>query len=75
MYRTDRMTDGRQPANSQPLDVVGASSYYRRFGFMTRIVSAFATPYARDHFIGLARSGTMPTATGELRHIPAISAL
>jgi putative acetyltransferase len=55
--------------------VLGDPKYYRRFGFSTATASGFSSPYAGDHFMGLALSGTMPTATGELRHAAAFSAL
>ena len=55
--------------------VLGDPKYYRRFGFSIAAASGFSSPYAGDHFMGLALSGPMPTATGELRHAAAFSAL
>jgi putative acetyltransferase len=55
--------------------VLGDSNYYERFGFSSAAASGFSSPYAGDHFMGLALSGTMPAATGQLRHAPAFSAL
>jgi putative acetyltransferase len=51
--------------------VLGDPSYYRRFGFSVAAASGFSSPYAGDHFMGLALSGTMPAAMGALRHAPA----
>jgi hypothetical protein len=35
--------------------------------------SGFSSPYAGDHFMGVALSGTMPITSGELRHAAAFS--
>jgi putative acetyltransferase len=55
--------------------VLGDPKYYGRFGFSTAAAAGFSSPYAGDYFMGLALSGALPTATGELRHPRAFSAL
>lgn len=55
--------------------VLGDPKYYGRFGFSTSAASGFSSPYAGNHFMGLALAGTMPAARGELRHACAFAAL
>ena len=55
--------------------VLGEPRYYVRFGFSVAAASGFSSPYAGNHFMGLALSGPMPATSGELRHSPAFSAL
>jgi len=55
--------------------VLGDPKYYGRFGFSTAAAAGFSSPYAGEYFMGLALSGVMPAATGELRHGAAFSAL
>ncbi|HWF01422.1 MAG TPA: N-acetyltransferase [Caulobacteraceae bacterium] len=51
--------------------VLGDPAYYRRFGFDPATAAPFASPYAGEHFMALALRGTLPVASGELRHAPA----
>ena len=55
--------------------VVGDPHYYKRFGFSVAAASGFSSPYAGEHFMGMALSGPMPATSGELHHSPAFSAL
>lgn len=55
--------------------VLGDLHYYARFGFTTATASGFSSPYASDHFMGLALSGPMPVTAGELIHPRAFSLL
>jgi putative acetyltransferase len=55
--------------------VLGDPKYYGRFGFSAAAAVGFSSPYAGDYFMGLALSGAMPEARGELRHARAFSAL
>jgi putative acetyltransferase len=55
--------------------VLGEPHYYARFGFTTAAASGFSSPYAGDHFMGVALSGPLPATTGELVHPRAFSLL
>ena len=55
--------------------VLGAPSYYRRFGYEPELARGFASPYACDAFMALALQPPLSPLTGELRHAPAFAAL
>lgn len=55
--------------------VLGEPHYYARFGFTAAAATGFSSPYAGDHFMGLALSGPMPATTGKLVHPRAFSLL
>lgn len=55
--------------------VLGEPRFYARFGFTAAAACGFSSPYAGDHFMGLALSGPMPATAGELVHPRAFSSL
>ena len=55
--------------------VLGEPAYYQRFGYNLAAAAGFDSPYAGPYFMALPLNGTMPAASGTLRHAAAFAAL
>lgn len=51
--------------------VLGAPSYYRRFGFDAALAQGFVSPYAGPHLMICPLRPSLPVKTGALVHAPA----
>jgi putative acetyltransferase len=55
--------------------VLGDPLWYERFGFRADAASGFTSPYAGQHLMVLAMTGSLPVSTGEIVHAPAFAKL
>jgi putative acetyltransferase len=55
--------------------VLGAPTFYGRFGFSVDLARGFQSPYAGSHFMALALNGSLPLSAGQVDYAPAFAQL
>ncbi len=59
----------------QGVFVVGAPSYYRRFGFHPALARGFTSPYSGPYLMALALGVELPARSGTIEYSPAFRSL